>query len=150
DFQPRITTALRWKDIHLIPAFSVRETRYGSSRDTAGQLTGNTFMRNSREFTADLVLPSISRTFEKPPAWMGSKVKHVVETRTSFRYVGGIGEDFHRLIRFDETELLSDTREVDFTVTNRFYSKAAHGGVTEFLTWDLTQRRYFDPDFGGA
>ena len=32
DFEPRVSTALRWKDIHLIPSFSIRETHYGSSR----------------------------------------------------------------------------------------------------------------------
>jgi LPS-assembly protein len=53
-------------------------------------------------------------------------------------------------VRFDEIELLSDTREADFTITNRFYTKNAQGVVAEVFTWDLTQRRYFDPQFGGA
>jgi LPS-assembly protein len=150
DVEPRVTTAMRWKDFHLIPAFSVRETRYGSSLDSAGRLTGNTFVRSSREFTADLIVPSLSRVYQKPPSFLGTKLKHVIETRASFRYVGGIGEDFHRLVRFDETELLANTREADITVTNRIYSKNVHGGVAEILTWDLTQRRYFDPTFGGA
>ena len=150
DVEPRITTALRWKDIHLIPAFSVRETRYGSSLDSEGRLTGETFLRSSREFTADLILPSLSRVFDKPPSWLGAKVKHVIETRASFRHVGGIGEDFHRLVRFDETETLSDTQEADITITNRIYTKNARGGVTEAFTWDLTQRRYFNQRFGGA
>ena len=150
DVQPRITTALRWKDIHLIPAFSVRETRYGSSLDSERRLTGQSFLRSSREFTTDLILPSVSRVFEKPPRWLGSKFKHVIETRASFRYVGGIGTDFHRTIRFDETELLSDTREVDVTVSNRFFTKNAAGGVNEAVSWELTQRRFFDPQFGGA
>lgn len=150
DVEPRVTTALRWKDIHLIPSFSIRETRYGSSFDTQGHLTGNTFLRSSREFTTDLILPSISRVYDKPPKWLGSKLKHVIEARASFRYVGGIGEDFHRLVRFDESEILSDTSEVELTITNRFYTKNAQGGVTEAFTWDLSQRRFFNPTFGGA
>ncbi|HYO81910.1 MAG TPA: LPS assembly protein LptD [Bryobacteraceae bacterium] len=150
DIEPRITTALRWKDIHLIPAFSVRETRYGSSLDTERRLTGQSFLRSSREFTADLLLPSVSRVFDKPPRWIGKKFKHVVETRASFRHVGGVGLDFHRAIRFDETEMLSDTNEVDVTVTNRFYTKDAAGNVNESIAWDVTQRRFLDPGFGGA
>lgn len=150
DFEPRISTALRWKDIHLIPSFSLRETRYGSSLDTDGRLTGNTLLRSSREFAADLILPSISRIFDKPPAWLGSKLKHVIEPRIQYRKVGGIGEDFQRLVRFDETELLTDTHEVDFTITNRFYTKNKAGGVNEVLAWDVTQRRYLDPTLGGA
>jgi LPS-assembly protein len=150
DLEPRIFTALRWKDIHLVPAFSFRETRYGSSLDEQGKLTGRSFSRTSGEFSADLILPSISRIFDKPPAWMGAKLKHVIEPRASFRYVNGIGTDFHRLIRFDETELLSDTKELDLTITNRLFTKSSHGGVAEILTWELSQRRYFDPTFGGA
>ena len=151
DAEPRIMTALRWKDFNLVPAFSVRETRYGSSRDTEGRLTGASFLRSSREFTADLTMPSMSRVFNKPPAWLGEKLKHVIEPRASFRYVGGVGEDFHRLLRFDESEVLSDTREIDFTITNRLYAKAAKSGaVTEVLSWDLSARSYLDPRFGGA
>src|SRR5262249_19125429 len=33
DFEPRIMTALRWKDFNIIPAFSVRETFAGSRFD---------------------------------------------------------------------------------------------------------------------
>jgi LPS-assembly protein len=150
DVEPRIFTALHWKDFHLVPAFSLRETRYGSSLDEQGALTGRSFSRTSNEFTADLILPSISRVFDKPPAWLGAKLKHVVEPRASFRYVNGVGTDFHRLIRFDETELLSDTKELEVGMTNRLFTKSKQGGVAEILTWELSQRRYYDPTFGGA
>jgi LPS-assembly protein len=150
DFEPRVMTALRWKDIHLIPSFSLRETRYGSSVDAQGRIVGNTVLRSSREFSADLILPSIARVFDKPPAWLGTKLKHVIEPRVTYRKVGGIGQDFHRLIRFDETELLADTSEVDFTITNRFFTKSKAGAVSEVLSWELTHRRYFDPTLGGA
>ena len=151
DVEPRIMTALRWKDFHLLPAFSLRSTHWGASRDTEGTPTGQSFLRNSQEFSADLLMPSISKIFNKPPGWLGEKVKHVIEPRFSFRHVTGIGEDFHRLIRFDETEILSNTTEADITITNRFFAKAAKSGaVTEVLTWDLTHRRFFDSDFGGA
>jgi LPS-assembly protein len=151
DAEPRIMTALHWKGFNLTPALSMRQTRYGSSRDSEGRITGAGFLRSAREVSADITMPSLSRVFDQPPRWLGEKVKHVIEPRASFRYVGGIGEGFHRLLRFDETELLADTKEFDFTLTNRFYSKAAKtGAVTEVLTWDLTQRRYLDPTFGGA
>jgi LPS-assembly protein len=42
-----------------------------------------------------------------------------------------------------------DTSEADFTVANRFYAKRA-GRVYELLSWELQQRYYFSPDFGGA
>lgn len=150
DFEPRVSTAFHWKDFHLVPAFSLRETRYGSSVDTGGRLSGRSVLRSSRDVSAELMLPSLSRVYQKPPTFLGTKLKHVIETRASFRSVDGVGNDFHRVIRFDDTELVSDTRELDVTITNRFFSKDRNGNVNEVLTWELTQRRFFDPAFGGA
>ena len=56
---------------------------------------------------------------------------------------------FDRFILFDETELLSNTTEFDFSLTNRLYAKR-QGAVHEVLSWQLMQRYYLDPDFGGA
>jgi LPS-assembly protein len=149
DFEPRIMTALRWKEFHLIPSFSIRETNYGSTLDSEGRLIGKGLLRSSREFGAELVMPSIERVFEKPPAWLGTKLKHVIESRATFRYISGV-EDFRRIIRFDETELLSNTKELEVSVINRLYSKRSGGAVEEVLSWSLAQQRYFDPTFGGA
>ncbi len=146
DIAPRVTTAVRWKDFHLLPSFSVRETHYGSSW-SRGRVSGDGVLRSTREFTLDLIPPSLSRTFEGP-GWLGERVKHVIEPRAGFRHVSGV-RDFSSLIRFDETELLSNTTEADVTLTNRLYVKRG-GLVRELLSWQLWQRRYFDPDFGGA
>ena len=35
-------------------------------------------------------------------------------------------------------------------MTNRLWVKRKDGGVWDMLTWELAQRRYFDPNFGGA
>jgi len=52
-------------------------------------------------------------------------VKHVIEPRATYRYVGGIGSDFDRVVRFDETDLLSDTNELEFSLANRLYASVA-------------------------
>jgi LPS-assembly protein len=142
DAEPRVTTALRWKEIHLIPSFSIRETHYGSSRDNSGRITGVGALRSSREFGADLILPSLARIY-------AGKRKHVIEPRATYRYVNGI-DNFHRYIRFDETELLSNTNEVEVSLTNRLFTKEKDGRVDETLSWTLAHRRFFDPTFGGA
>jgi LPS-assembly protein len=147
DFAPRVMTAFHWKDIHLIPAFSVRETYYGSSQ-AGDRIAGGNVLRSSREFTLDLVLPSLARTFSAP-SWMGERLKHVIEPRVSFRDVGGV-QDFDRLVRFDETELFSNTRELELTLINRIFARQKDGQVHEVLSWQVWQRRYFDPTFGGA
>ncbi len=147
DLNPRITTALYWKGFSLVPSFSARETHYGSSFQE-GVVTGANFTRSSRELEVDLIMPSLARIY-KAPKWMGDKVKHVIEPRAEYHYVAGVN-DFERIIRFDQTDLLSNTNEVRFSLANRFFVKGADGAVNEVVSWELSQARYFDPTFGGA
>jgi LPS-assembly protein len=79
----------------------------------------------------------------------GARIKHVIEPRATYRYVTGI-QDFNRVVRFDDTDILSNTHEVEFSLTNRLLSKDAGGHVSEILSWQLWYKRYFDPTFGGA
>lgn len=146
DFMPRVTSAFAWKDFHFIPSFGVRETRYGEHQ-FEGRIVGGNLRRSAREFNFDLIAPSLARTFERK-TWLGEKLKHVIEPRASFRYVAGV-EDFNRVIRFDEMDLLSNTKEAEISLINRLYAKRG-GVVREVLSWELWQRRYFDQTFGGA
>ena len=146
DFYPRVMTALHWKDFHLTPSFAIRETHYGE-RKVNTSIVDQNINRHVQEVAVDLALPTLARIFEGG-GWLGEKVKHVIEPRLGFRHVRGI-DNFDEYIRFDETELLSNTTEADISITNRLYVKRK-GVVSEFLSWQLWQRRYFDTDFGGA
>lgn len=146
DFDPRVMTVLRWKDISLVPSFSIRETRYGESQ-YQGNIVSQNLTRSSREFSADLILPTLERTFNRK-TFLGDKLKHVIEPRASFDYVTGV-DNFDRVIRFDDTDLLSDTNQVEISLTNRLFAKK-DGAVNEVMSWQLMQQRYFDPTFGGA
>ena len=133
DFQPRITTALYWKGFSLIPSFSVRGTHYGEQQES-GEVRGQNLNRGSREVYVDLIAPSLARVFNKK-TFLGDQLKHVIEPRASFRNVSGV-TDFDKLIRFDETELLTNTAEVEISLTNRLYAKR-NGQVSEVLSWEL-------------
>lgn len=155
DFAPRVMGALRWKDISLLPYAGIRETHYGSSfqqRPSVAlgtlDITGQGLLRSSQEYGAELILPALERVFAAPKWLGGEKLKHAVEARGGYRRVRGIG-DFDRYIRFDETELLSNTEEIDYSLSNRVYVKQS-GVVRELLSWQLWQKRYLDPTFGGA
>ena len=149
DVAPRIMTAIHIKEWNLIPSFSARETHYGERRDVTGtRVTGQNLDQTSIEFGFDLIPPSIERTYDAPK-WLGEKLKHVIEPRASFRYASGI-QNFDQVIRFDQLELLSNTKEIEINITNRFFAKKPGGQVEEVLSWQVMQRRYFDPDFGGA
>jgi LPS-assembly protein len=147
DFAPHVTTAFRWGAIQLIPTFGIRETFYDSSLANGG-VTGGNALRSSRDVSVDLVLPSLQRIFDAPK-WMGEKVKHVIEPRITYKYVNGI-DNFSQIVRFDETDLLTNTDQVEFSLINRLLAKDKNGTVTDLLTWQLWYDRYFDPTFGGA
>ncbi|MEI9815277.1 MAG: hypothetical protein WDO18_22685 [Acidobacteriota bacterium] len=133
----------------LAPSFGVRETAY-DSRFKDGKISGENLNRFARDVQFDLGLPRISRIFAAPK-WLhaGEKVKHVVELRARYRYVTGI-QDFKDTVRFDETDIMSNTHEVEFNLTNRLLKRNGSGGVEDVITWQVWYKRYFDPTFGGA
>jgi LPS-assembly protein len=158
DLAPHVMTAFNWLGIHIAPSVGFRETFYDSSltpssTPTAPAVNGENVLRSSRDVTVDLALPSLERVFNTPARFekfgLGKKLKHVIEPRATYKYVTGIN-DFARIVRFDQTDLLSNTNEVDFSLTNRLLSKDVNGTVTDLLTWQVWYARYFDPMFGGA
>lgn len=149
DFTPRIMAAWHWRGFHVAPSFALRETFYDSSV-RGGRVTGQNLVRSARDLAVELALPPLARLF-RAPAWLraGDRVKHVIEPRATYRYVTGI-EDFSQVLRFDETDLLSNTHEIELSLTNRILQRDGAGGVTDLLSWQLWYKRYLDPDFGGA
>jgi LPS-assembly protein len=148
---PRVTGAFDFASIHLVPSFGIQEMYYGEAQSPyldRFRTVGTNIVRSSREFSLDIILPSLARVFNKKTIF-GDKLKHVIEPRATYKYVTGIGTDFDRFIRFDETELASNTNELLLGLTNRIYAKRGDT-VQEIFTWELFQKRYFDPTFGGA
>ncbi|MBK7931582.1 MAG: LPS-assembly protein LptD [Bryobacterales bacterium] len=155
DVAPRLVTALRWKEFTLLPYVGVRETHYGSTFQRRPsvelgtlEITGQGLVRHAQEYGAELMLPALEKVFDAPKWLGGEKLKHVIEARGGYRRVRGI-DNFDRFIRFDEMELLSNTEEIDYSLSNRVYVKQ-NGVVRELLSWQLWQKRYLDPTFGGA
>lgn len=146
DVVPRVMTALRLKDFHILPSFAIRGTHWGQ-RVVDGQIDGRDINRGSTDFQVDVVAPPVARVFRKK-SFFGDQIKHVIEPRASFRHVAGAA-DFDRVIRFDTTELLTNTTEAEISITNRFYAKR-YNQVHEVLSWTVWQRRYFDPCLGGT
>ena len=150
-FAPHLTTAFHLGSFHIVPSIGISETLYGEEQvpylDHYHALATN-LARSARDFSLALIFPSFERVFNKKTIF-GDKLKHVIEPRATYRYVTGVGEDFNRFIRFDENDLLANTNEVEISLTNRVYAKRGDS-VQEIFTWELAQKRYFDPTFGGA
>ena len=166
---PRLTSALHLGDFHLVPSLGLDETFYSQSQTQVNQaavnetgaplqdvspterineLLNQAFVRSARDFRLDLIFPSFARVFNKKTI-LGDKLKHVIEPRVTYKYVTGIGSDYNQVVRFDTMDILSNTNELDLSLTNRIYAKRG-GTDQEIFTWELIQARYFDPTFGGA
>ncbi len=156
-FAPHVSTSFHWKGLNFTPSLGIDETYYGESQSITQDPTYNQpfyhaqeadIIRSARDFSLDIAFPTLERVYNKK-TFLGDKLKHVIEPRVTYRYVTGIGTDFDQIIRFDETDLLTNTNEVTLSLTNRIYAKRGDS-VTEIFTWELMQKRYFDPTFGGA
>jgi LPS-assembly protein len=148
---PHLTTAFHLGDFHLVPSVGFEETLYSESQQPYlgnYRALGTDIVRSARDFSLDLVFPTLERVYNRK-SFLGDKLKHVIEPRVTYKYVTGIGTDFNRFIRFDENDLRSNTNEVEIALANRFYAKKGNT-VREVFTWELAQKRYFDPTFGGA
>jgi LPS-assembly protein len=149
DVAPRVTTAFHFKGFHILPSMTFHSTTYGSSRDRETfQVKGDNLVRTAADFHVDLVTPTLEKIFQAPRWLGGGRIKHVIEPRAHIRKVTGIG-NFLDIIRFDEIDMLANTTEGEVSLTNRFYTKKG-AEAWEVLTWQVRQRRYFDPTFGGA
>lgn len=122
------TSAVEWS--HRV---SARNTTYTHS--LRPDLERRTLNRGTFEYSTLVKGPQLERSFGK---W-----KHIVEPTVEYRYVTG-AESLENTVIVDEADLIANTNEVEYAVTNRFL--AGH----EFLSWRVAQKLYFSPDFGGA
>ncbi len=159
EFAPRVTVPIHfgpWLGATTTAAF--RTTYYGDSllpgtaATATPQLSNRSITRNDGEVTLDLRLPKLQRYFARLPADKSKarkRYKHTIEPAITYRYVTGI-DNFLQLIRFDADSTLSNTNEVEYGVTQRFWMKRGDDQPQELVSWSLLQKHFFDPTFGGA
>ncbi len=135
--------------LQIVPAVGVGLTSYG------GQLTGGTFVekglnRFTQQASVDIRPPSFARVWNTPGRRLGDRVKHVIEPRIVYRYVNGV-RDLNRFVRFDALDTLTDTSELEYSLTQRLFTRRnSEDSVREWVTWKVAQKYYFDPTFRGA
>ncbi len=147
DIEPAVATTFHWEGLSIVPSFTMHETFYGQYLTNPTTVVSAPLNRTAPEINVDFVLPSIERVYHRK-TFLGDELKHVIEPRITYDYVTGV-DDFVKTLRFDQTDLLSDTNEVAFGLINRIYAKKGTT-IKEVLTWELAYKRYFNPTFGGA
>jgi LPS-assembly protein len=152
DLEPSVTSVLQWKGVSIVPTFTMHETFYGEGFAYGqsfinGAVSTGALNRAAPEINIDFVFPTIERIYDRK-TFLGDKIKHVIEPRLDYKYVTGVNS-FLNTLRFDPIDLLADTSELEIGLTNRIYAKTKDT-VKEVFTWELYQKRFFNPTFGGA
>jgi LPS-assembly protein len=127
DFYPRFAMPVHFDGWTFRPEVAVRETWYGKSQEqeTLEQIPvvrNEGITRTDVEAGFDLRPPALERDFTAP--WLerllGGDVRHTIEPDLQYRYVTGIN-DFQNILRFDDTDVASNTNEAEYGLTQRLF-----------------------------
>jgi LPS-assembly protein len=195
DLNPVASLPLVFHGWSVRPELSLRDTIYtqqlapasSTALNQVGTVISNTLNRRSLEGSFEIRPPALDRVFDRE--LFGRKWKHVIEPRIIYDRVTGV-DNFSRVLRFDDRDILSDTNEVEYAIVNRLYAKRAssqpekctppgmpalivgaapvpsripwehippsqptcskHPETREIVSWELAQKYFIDPTFGGA
>jgi len=127
DFYPQVTLPISTKYFNFTATGSGRVTYYSNSFNDMRQVTGRDLIRKYGEFEFDIRPVALARNFYgKDNAF---RFRHVIEPFATYRYIKGVS-NFSRIVRFDYLDTISDTNEIEFGVTNRFYTRRYAEAVT--------------------
>ncbi|MCO6511937.1 MAG: LPS-assembly protein LptD [Aridibacter famidurans] len=170
DVHPEVTFPVNFKYLSLTAKVGGRVTYYGNSLDDTRKVVGNDIIRKYGEFELDVRPVALARNFYgKNDSF---RFRHVIEPYLTYRFRKGINE-FERIIRYDYEDTETDTNEVEYGITNRFFVRRYSEAVTdearellrdapaeekdplsiqpyEIFTLTIRGKYFFDPYFGGA
>jgi LPS-assembly protein len=153
DFFPRIALRLpALAGFAFQPSFGLRETYYSAHLTGAAktEVVASPLQRQYTEFQIEMRPPGLEKSYGSS----GSGIfRHLVEPSLTYRRINGITRA-RDIIRFDDQDALADTNEIEYGIVNRIMrSREVSPGLHqdyEFLAFDVRQKYYFDPSFGGA
>jgi LPS-assembly protein len=170
DLYPHLSLPLVGGGWSVIPEVALRETFYTGSQDP--DLTGvnggtptvshEPLSRGDVEASVDVRPPALERDFT-----VGNReLRHVIEPELLYRFVGGIGVKARNVPLIDPADIATDTNEVGFSLTQRFYARSKNAQACaikdsgtstscpaqprEWASWQIAQKYFLNPTFGGA
>ena len=170
DVFPQFTLPISTKYVNFTATAGGRVTYYSNSFNDMRQVVGRDVIRKYGEFQFDIRPVALAKNFYgKNDAF---KFRHVIEPFISYRFVKGVN-NFHKIVRLDDLDTITDTNEIEFGLTNRVYTRRYAEAVTDeaqkllretsvdekkplseqpYEIFNLTVRGkyFFDETFGGA
>jgi LPS-assembly protein len=170
DLYPHLSLPMVGGGWSLVPEVALRETFYTGSQDP--DLTGTNggtptvshdpLSRSDVEASIDLRPPALERDF----AFGNHILRHVIEPELMYRFVGGIGVKARNVPLIDPADIATNTNEVGFSLTQRFYARSTNAKPCateardttstcpaqsrEWASWQIAQKYFLNPTFGGA
>jgi LPS-assembly protein len=129
DFRPQASYPIAIGNWHIIPSIESEETYYTRSRAKGipgqpPQQSETGMLRSDFEFALSIRPPVIERTFQPShfQKFLGTEFRHTIEPELTYRLADGI-DDFSRILRFDATDVVSNTNEVEYGATQRIFRR---------------------------
>lgn len=126
DLRPRIAMPLQWMGWELRPQVALHDTLYSqqlssvTATNPLGVASGTGIHRRDVESSIELRPPPLEKVFDRDI--FGRRLKHVFEPIFTYRYTTGV-HNFQNIIRFDQTDILSNTSEFEYDVIQRIYGR---------------------------
>jgi LPS-assembly protein len=174
DLYPHLSMPIVAGGWSIVPEAALRTTYYSGRQlpDLSGAHGGvpgvshDPLTRVYGEASLDLRPPALERDFT---VGRGMRtLRHVIEPELFYHFVGGIGSQARNVLMADTTDIATDTDEVGFRLTQRFYmrrnredappafcdeSDKSHPcgpRLREWASWVIAQKLFINANFGGA
>jgi LPS-assembly protein len=159
DVAPELSRPLNVSFLQLNPRVGYRYTHYGATDDGHGIFDGPALDRPYFQTAVEMRGPTFSRVFARPDGFYSERIKHVIGPEVTWSYRSRV-DDFLAIPKFDGTDYLLGTHQVDYALVQRLLAKrpGPNGKLVpyEFLTWRIQQSYYvkignnqnsFDPNY---
>ncbi len=84
--------------------------------------------RHYGELSVDIRPPALEKTYTNEDGT--TRFKHLIEPYITYRVIRGIGEEFNKIIRFDERDAVANTNEFEYAIVNRFFTRQFPSDLT--------------------
>lgn len=170
DVYPEFTVPIYTKYFNVTASASARVTYYSNSLDYRRNVISTDLIRKYGQFTLDIRPVALARNFYGKENKF--KFRHVIEPFLTYRFVKGV-DNFNKIIRFDYIDTITNTNELEYGITNRFYTRRYSEALTkeaqkrlrddgeskqddlsiqpyEIFSVTVRGKYFFDKTFGGA
>lgn len=168
DYHPRLQVPLYFFGMSVTASAGGRVTFYSNSIDPVNRaILSRNITRGYGEFELDVRPPPLFKDFHRSSG--SFFFRHLIEPYITYRRIAGVNS-FNHIIRFDYLDAVADTNEIEFGVSNRFFTRRSTENVSsaaaratrtgqkvptstqpyEALTVTMRGKYFFDRFFGGA